>query len=86
MLDGIVIGLIGTVLGGISGFIICLILNDMPVKVAQDVYYIEKIPVDMSVLTFVVAILGTLLLTVVSAVYPGRKAAKLQPAEALRAE
>jgi len=44
----------------------------MPVKVAQDVYYIEKIPVDMSPSTFI------------AAVYPGRKAAKLSPAEALR--
>ena len=84
MLDGIIIGFFGTLLGGISGTIICIILSDMPVKVAQDVYYIEKIPVDMSPLTFVVAIFGSLILTVIAAVYPGRKAAKLSPAEALR--
>ena len=84
MLDGIIIGFFGTLLGGISGTIICLILSDMPVKVAQDVYYIEKIPVDMSPLTFIVAIFGSLILTVIAAVYPGRKAAKLSPAEALR--
>ena len=84
MLDGIIIGFFGTLLGGITGTIICLILNDMPVTVAQDVYYIEKIPVDMSPLTFVTAIAGSLILTVIAAVYPGRKAAKLSPAEALR--
>ena len=84
MLDGIIIGFFGTLLGGISGTIICLILSDMPVKVAQDVYYIERIPVDMSPLTFIAAIAGSLILTVIAAVYPGRKAAKLSPAEALR--
>ena len=84
MLDGIIIGFFGTLLGGVSGTIICLILSDMPIKVAQDVYYIEKLPVDMSPFTFVAAIAGSLLLTVIAAVYPGRKAAKLSPAEALR--
>ena len=84
MLDGIIIGFFGTLLGGIAGTILCLILSDMPVKVAQDVYYIEKIPVDMSPFTFIAAIAGSLILTVIAAVYPGRKAAKLSPAEALR--
>ncbi len=84
MLDGLIIGFFGTLLGGIAGTVLCLILSDMPVKVAQDVYYIERIPVDMSPLTFVLAIAGSLVLTVIAAVYPGRKAAKLSPAEALR--
>ena len=84
MLDGIIIGFFGTFLGGIAGTVICIILSDMPVKVAQDVYYIEKIPVDMSPVTFIAAIAASLILTVIAAVYPGRKAAKLSPAEALR--
>ena len=86
MLDGIIIGFFGTFMGALAGTAICIILNDMPVTVAQDVYYIEKIPVDMSPLTFVVAIAGSLILTVLAAVYPGKKAAKLSPAEALRQE
>ena len=86
MLDGIIIGFFGTFLGAVAGTIICLFISDMPVKVAQDVYYIEKIPVDMSPLTFILAIFGSLILTVIAAVYPGRKAAKLSPAEALREE
>lgn len=84
MLDGIIIGFFGTLLGGILGTVVCIILSDMPVTVAQDVYYIEKIPVDMSPFTFIAAIAGSLILTVIAAVYPGRKAAKLSPAEALR--
>ena len=86
MLDGIIIGFFGTFLGAVAGTIICLVISDMPVRVAQDVYYIEKIPVDMSPLTFILAIFGSLVLTVIAAVYPGRKAAKLSPAEALREE
>ena len=86
MLDGIIIGFFGTFLGAAAGTVLCLVLSDMPVKVAQDVYYIEKIPVDMSPLTFILAIFGSLILTVLAAVYPGKKAAKLSPAEALRQE
>ena len=84
MIDGFVIGLLGTVLGMITGYAGSAFLNGLKLGVAKDVYYIDTIPADMSVLTFVIAGLGSMLITLAATIYPGRKAAGLKPAEALR--
>ena len=84
MLDGLVIGLTGTVIGTVAGYAICLFLDGYTLNVAKDVYYIDRIPVDMSFLTFVYSSAGSIVLSVLAAIYPGRKAASMSPSEALR--
>ncbi|HNZ53093.1 MAG TPA: ABC transporter permease [bacterium] len=84
MLDGVVIGFLGTVLGTAAGYAICVFLDGLTLSVAQDVYYIDRIPVDMSVLTFVYSSAGSMVLSVIATIYPGRKAASMSPSEALR--
>ena len=86
MLDGLVIGFAGTVAGMIAGYFGCLFINGLSIGVAQDVYYIDKIPVDMSIGTFAVAGIGSMVLTVIATVYPGAKAASVNPSEVLRHE
>lgn len=86
MLDGFVIGFTGTVLGMIAGYFGSVFINGLTLGIAQDVYYIEKIPVDMSFNTFAVAGIGSMLLTIIATVYPGKKAANFNPSEALRHE
>ena len=84
MIDGFVIGLTGTVLGMVAGYAGSTFLNGLKLGVAKDVYYIDTIPADMSVSTFVIAGLGSMVITLIATIYPGRKAAGLKPAEALR--
>jgi len=84
MIDGFVIGMTGTFLGMIFGYAGSVFLNGLKLGVAKDVYYIDRIPVDMSVSTFVIAGLGSMVITLIATIYPGRKAAGLKPAEALR--
>jgi lipoprotein-releasing system permease protein len=86
MLDGITIGLIGTIIGMITGYAGCMIIKGIGIGAAQDVFYMETLPVDMSGWTFVVAGLGSIIITLFAAVIPGKKAAILNPAEALRHE
>lgn len=86
MLDGIVIGFAGTVAGMVAGYFGCVFINGLSIGLAQDVYYIEKIPVDMSFATFAVAGLGSMVLTLVATVYPAGLAAKVNPSEVLRHE
>jgi lipoprotein-releasing system permease protein len=86
MLDGIVIGLAGTVIGMIAGYAGCVIIDGMNIGAAKEVFYMDSIPVDMSMWTFAVAGIGSVIITLAAAVYPGRKAALLNPAEALRHE
>ncbi|HNW81829.1 MAG TPA: ABC transporter permease [bacterium] len=86
MLDGIVIGSTGTAAGMITGYFGCIFINGISIGLAQDVYYIDKIPVDMSIGTFAVAGLGSMILTIIATVYPGAKAARVNSSEVLRHE
>ncbi len=86
MLDGVVIGVIGTIIGMITGYAGCMIIEGMGIGAAQDVFYMETIPVDISLWTFIFAGAGSIIITLAAALYPGRKAAMLNPAEALRHE
>ena len=86
MFDGLTIGMIGTTLGTILGVAASCLLNGLPLGDAQDVYYIETLPVDLAPSTLVIAIAGSLLLSLAATIYPGLRAANLKPVDALRHE
>ena len=95
IIQGSLIGIVGTVLGVIGGValasnladIVAFVENLFDMKVlSPSVYYISDLPSElhMSDVIYVAAI--SFVLTVLATIYPARKAAKTQPAEALRYE
>ena len=85
MLQGLVIGLIGTSAGAIAGWIVIYVVDRYKlVRVPVDVYQIEHVPFRLELTDFLVVIASAIVICFVATIYPSRQAAKLDPAQALR--
>ncbi len=87
MLQGTIIGLVGTGLGFVCGLSISTLLQKYQfIKLPSDVYYMDHLPVKLELLDLGLIGLAALFLCFVATVYPARQAARVQPAEVLRYE
>lgn len=95
LLQGLTIGLGGTALGVGGGValsynlqvVVGLIEKAFSFKVfSPEVYYISEIPSQLLWGDVVIAAVASILLSVIAAVYPARKALQVMPAEVLRYE
>lgn len=87
VLEGFLIGVSGTALGILGGFTLCSLLKKYRfIEIPRDVYHISTLPVKMEIFDLVSIALAAILISLVATLYPSRKAASLDPAEALRYE
>lgn len=85
MLQGIIIGAVGTALGYSLGLGISFLLKKYQfIQLPGDVYYMEYLPVQLEWLDLGLIGFCALLLCFLATLYPARQASRLQPAEALR--
>lgn len=86
-IEGMIIGLAGIFFGALGGIGLCLLLQKYQfIKLPQDIYYIDRLPVLIDIKDVALVLLAALLITVVSTIYPAAKAAKFKLVDALRYE
>jgi lipoprotein-releasing system permease protein len=86
-IQGLIVGLVGAVLGTIIGWLVCYIQIKYKVfTLPADIYFLDWLPVQMQLMDFVAIDVVAVLLSFLAAVYPARKASKLDPVEAIRYE
>ena len=87
MMQGLIIGIVGTSVGASAGVAMCQILTRYKlIKVPADVYQVSYMPFRVLPLDFVLVVVGAIAICFAATIYPSRQAAKLDPVQALRYE
>jgi lipoprotein-releasing system permease protein len=87
MTQGLIIGIIGTTVGGIGGLVISRIMDRYHViRMSVEIYQVSYLPFKVLPRDFTLVLIGAVLICFVATIYPSRQAARLDPAQALRYE
>jgi len=87
MIEGLMIGFSGTLLGLILGLALCWILSNFNfVELPASVYYVTTLPVKVKILDVVTICLAAVVVSFVATIYPSRRASILNPVEIMRYE
>ncbi len=87
MLQGLIIGVVGTAVGGVGGLGLCWVLDRYKlIRIPMDIYQIAHVPFVVLPLDFVVVIVSAIAISFLATIYPSRQASRLNPVEALRFE
>jgi lipoprotein-releasing system permease protein len=87
MLQGLIIGSIGTVLGATLGVGVSRILDSYRlIRLQAEVYSIPYVPFHVKIWDVVLICCTALLISFIATLYPARSASRLDPVEILRYE
>jgi lipoprotein-releasing system permease protein len=87
MLQGLVIGLVGTGAGAALGLGLAWVLDTYKlIRIPTDVYQVSHVPFTVLPWDFAVVVFSAVVICFVATLYPSRQAAKLDPVQALRFE
>ncbi|CAN5850067.1 lipoprotein-releasing ABC transporter permease subunit [soil metagenome] len=85
MLQGLIIGAVGTVIGGIGGLgLIYLLERYQFIELPPDVYFIDRLPVALDPFDVVLIVMVSMIIAFGATILPARQAARLLPVDAIR--
>ncbi len=84
LLEGLILGVLGMILGNILGFGLSLYFTLYPYRLPGDLYFITALPAQMKPFDFVWVSIASLVTTLVAGFIPARRAANIQPARIIR--
>jgi lipoprotein-releasing system permease protein len=87
VLQGAVIGVVGTVLGAALGLVLARLVHDSGlIRLDPSVYFVDRLPVRVNPIDVALVVSASLVVAVLATLYPARQAAALDPVEAIRHE
>lgn len=86
MIEGMIIGGIGTVFGVVTGLAMCTGLKWFGLRLDPEVYYIDKLPISVNGWDFLTVAAAAFTICTLSTVYPAYAASRLRPVDGLRYE
>ena len=87
MLQGLLIGVLGTTAGALLGAGLSYVADRYQlVQIPSEVYQISHVPFVVEPRDFVVVVIAAVVICFLATIYPSRQAAKLDPVQALRFE
>ncbi|HEC80559.1 MAG TPA: FtsX-like permease family protein, partial [Firmicutes bacterium] len=85
--EGSIVGVVGTVLGVGLGLLVAILLRDyVQIGLPKDVYYIDHLPVVISIRDIILVGVSAVAISILSTIYPAFRASRLDPVEAIRYE
>jgi lipoprotein-releasing system permease protein len=83
-IQGLMIGVIGTVLGVGTGLLGCWALSSYGFPLNENVYYIDRLPIHVDPLSVGAAAAAGVLISIAATLYPAVVAARVRPAAGMR--
>jgi lipoprotein-releasing system permease protein len=87
IMQGLVIGVVGSLLGTAGGVLLTWIIDRYElIKIPGDIYFVSSLPVAYDPADLGTIVASTILISFVATIYPALQAARLAPVEAIRHE
>jgi len=88
IVQGVIFGVFGTVLGAAAGLLLCQLLKHYQfIKLPRDIYYgISKLPILIKWDDIIIIIVSALFISLIATVYPAHQASRFEPSAGLRYE
>ncbi len=87
MMQGLIIGIVGTIVGALGGSALSAIFDRYRlISMPADVYQVSYLPFKLVPGNLLAIIVAAIAVCFVATIYPSRQAARLDPAQALRYE
>ncbi len=84
MLEGLLIGIVGAAAGIFIGALTCVTIKYQGVRLDPEVYYIDQLPVHMSLGEFGLVGVAAVGISILATLYPSYTASRLRPVDGLR--